>query len=97
VLLYVMLREEAHHRLYAHATWLRAAVLGAIEDFARGIRIDVASIEEQMRSVDPSSPDAMQEALAGGVFDPTTTPEQERAKERLELLLALVEGWVDEV
>jgi len=92
-----MLREEAHHRLYAHAPWLRGAVLGAIEDFARGIRIDVSSIEEQMRSIDPTNPEAMQEALSGGLFDPATTPEQERAKERLELLLALVEGWVDEV
>jgi len=97
VLLYVMLREDAHHRLYAHAPWLRGAVLGAIEDFARGIRIDVSSIEEQMRSIDPTNPEAMQEALSGGLFDPATTPEQERAKERLELLLALVEGWVDEV
>lgn len=97
VLLYVMLRESAHHRLYAHATWLRAAVLGAIEDFARGIRIDVGAIEEQMHSIDPSNPEAMQEALSGGLFDPVPTPEQERAKSRLELLLALVEGWVDEV
>lgn len=97
VLLYVMLREAAHHRLYAHATWLRGAVLGAIEDFARGIRIDVGSIEEQMRSIDPGNPEAMQEALSGGLFDPAPTPEQERAKERLELLLALIEGWVDEV
>lgn len=97
VVLYVMLRECAHHRLYAHAPWLRQAVLGAIEDFARGIRIDVGAIEEQMRSVDPSNPAAMQEALSGGLFDPQPTAEQERAKERLELLLALVEGWVDEV
>jgi len=50
-----------------------------------------------MRTIDPANPEAMQEALAGGLFEPTTTPEQERAKERLELLLALVEGWVDEV
>lgn len=97
VLLHVMLREAAHHRLYAHATWLRGAVLGAIGDFARGIKIDVTSIEEQMRSIDPTNPEAMQEALSGGLFDPAPTPEQERAKERLELLLALVEGWVDEV
>lgn len=96
-LLYVMLRECAHRRLYAHATWLRAAVLGAIEDFAQGIRIDLSSIEEQMRSIDPTRPDAMAEALSGGLFDPQPTPEQERAKDRLELLLALVEGWVDEV
>lgn len=97
VLLYVMLRECAHHRLYAHAPWLRAAVLGAVDDFGRGIRIDTAAIEEQMRSIDPSRPEAMQDALSGGLFEPQTTPEQERAKERLELLLALVEGWVDEV
>lgn len=97
VLLYVMLREAAHHRLYAHATWLRPAVLGAIEEFARGIRIDVGAIEEQMRSIDPTDPEAMQAALSGGLFEPAPTPEQERAKERLELLLALVEGWVDEI
>lgn len=97
VLLHVMLRECAHHRLYAHAPWLRDAVVGAVEDFARGIRIDMSAIEEQMRSVDPTDPSAMQEALSGGLFEPTTTPEQERAKERLEVLLALVEGWVDEV
>ncbi len=97
VLLYVMLRECAHHRLYAHAPWLRDAVLNAIGDFARGIKLDLGSIEEQMRSVDPMNPEAMSEALTGGLFDPQVTPEQERAKERLELLLALVEGWVDEV
>lgn len=97
VLLYVMLRECAHHRLHAHAPWLRAAVLGAVEDFARGIAIDVSAIEQQMRSIDPANPAAVQEALNGGLFEPQPTDDQERAKERLELLLALIEGWVDEV
>jgi putative hydrolase len=39
----------------------------------------------------------VQEALAGGMFEPRTTPEQQAALTRLETVLALVEGWVDEV
>src|SRR5690606_24400834 len=33
VLIYTMLREAAHLRLYAHATWLRPAIVGAIEEY----------------------------------------------------------------
>lgn len=97
VLLYVMLRESAHLRLFAHATWLRAALINAIEDFGRGMRVNVESIENRMQSIDPGNPEAIQEALAGGVFEPETTPEMQKARDRLELLLALIEGWVDEV
>jgi putative hydrolase len=35
--------------------------------------------------------------LAGGLFQPEETPEQQAALRRLETLLALVEGWVDTV
>src|SRR6202035_4821760 len=37
VRLYLALREAAHHRLFAHVPWLRAHLLGAVEDYARGI------------------------------------------------------------
>ncbi|MDN5854249.1 MAG: zinc-dependent metalloprotease [Actinomycetia bacterium] len=97
VTLYVVLRECAHHRLFAHAPWLRSRVIGAIEEFGRGTTIDVSRIEESMRNIDPSNPEAINEALAGGLFEPTRTPAQQAALDRLELLLALVEGWVDEV
>ena len=50
-----------------------------------------------MRSVDPSSPEAVQEALQSGMFEPEDTPQQQAALARLETLLALVEGWVDAV
>ena len=50
-----------------------------------------------MRSVDPSSPEAVQEALQSGMFEPEDTPAQKAALARLETLLALVEGWVDAV
>lgn len=97
VLLYVVLRECAHHRLFHHSPWLRSALVGAIEEYGRGTRIDVAAIEAQMRDIDPSNPDNIQDALAGGLFEPERTPDQQRALDRLETLLAFIEGWVDEV
>ena len=97
VLLYVVLRECAHHRLFNHATWLRAALVGAVEEFGRGTRIDLSSIESTMQGLDPSRPEEIAEAMQGGLFEPERTPEQQHAVERLETLLAFVEGWVDEV
>lgn len=97
VLLYVVLRECAHHRLFQHSPWLRSALVGAIEQYGRGTRIDVEAIESQMRGLDPSRPEDIQQALAGGLFEPERTPEQQRVLDRLETLLAFIEGWVDEV
>jgi putative hydrolase len=97
VLLYIVLRECAHHRLFQHSPWLRSALVGAIEEYGRGTRIDVSAIESQMRGLDPSRPEDIQEALSGGLFEPERTPDQQRALDRLETLLAFIEGWVDEV
>lgn len=97
VLLYVVLRECAHHRLFQHSPWLRSALVGTIEEYGRGTRIDVGAIESQMRDIDPNNIDSIQDALAGGLFEPERTPEQQRALVRLESLLAFIEGWVDEV
>jgi putative hydrolase len=97
VRLYLALREAAHARLIAGVPWLRSHLLGAVEEYARGITIDVEALEEAVRSVDPSDPEALQEALSSGLFEPQTTPQQQAALERLETALALVEGWIDEV
>lgn len=97
VLLYLALREAAHQRLFAGVPWLRQHLISAVEDFGRGVNIDTQGIEEQMRSIDPSNPMAIQEALQGGLFEPKRSPGQETALQRLETTLALVEGWVDEV
>jgi putative hydrolase len=97
VRLYLALREAAHHRLFAHAPWLRAHLVEAVAAYARGITVDPARLEEAMGSVDPTNPESMQQALAGGMFEPEDTPEQKAALQRLETALALVEGWVDEV
>jgi putative hydrolase len=97
VLLYLALREAAHQRLFAHVPWLRDHLISAVEDFGRGVTIDVSGIEESLGRLDPSNPEAIQEAINGGLFEPKKTPAQEAALTRLETTLALVEGWVDEV
>jgi putative hydrolase len=97
VRLYLALREAAHQRLFAHVPWLRQRLLDTIDEYARGITLDMSVIEEAVRGIDPTNPESMQEALSGGLFAPQQTPEQDAALRRLETLLALVEGWVDSV
>ncbi|PWD50312.1 zinc-dependent metalloprotease [Serinibacter arcticus] len=97
VLAFLAVRESAHARLYAHVPWLRAHILGLVEEYARGIRIDLERLEESVRTIDPSDPEALRSAISGGVFAPEVSPEQAGALERLETALALVEGWVEDV
>ncbi|WP_051451130.1 zinc-dependent metalloprotease [Actinospica robiniae] len=100
VRLYLALREAAYHRLFAHVPWLSARVLGAVEEYARGISVDEGRMEETMRSL--QSPEGManlQDILGenGLTFTAPDTPAQRAALTRLETLLALTEGWVDAV
>ncbi|MBI1759343.1 MAG: zinc-dependent metalloprotease [Actinobacteria bacterium] len=97
VRLYLALREAAHHRLFGHVPWLRQRLLDTVDAYARGITVDTSAIERAMAELDPTSPESLQQALAGGMFEPQTTPEQRSVLARLETLLALVEGWVDTV
>jgi putative hydrolase len=95
VRLFLALREAAHHRLFAHVPWLRARLLGAVEDYARGIAVDASALREAMPQIDPANPEALNELLSGAaVFQPEDTEQQKAALARLETLLALVEGWV---
>src|SRR5215475_5650138 len=98
VRLFLALREAAHHRLFAHVPWLRAHLLGAVEEYARGITVDASRLREAMPQIDPANPDALREALSGAaLFQPEDTPQQRAALSRLETALALVEGWVTTV
>jgi putative hydrolase len=95
VRLFLALREAAHHRLFAHVPWLRARLLGAVEDYARGITVDANALREAMPQIDPANPEALNEALTGAaLFQPEDTEQQKAALARLETVLALVEGWV---
>ncbi|MGP3927910.1 zinc-dependent metalloprotease [Streptomyces sp. 8N616] len=97
VRLYLALREAAHQRLFAHVPWLRSHLFGAVEGYARGIKVDTAKLEDVVGQLDPTHPEQLQEALQQGMFQPEDTPEQKAALARLETALALVEGWVDAV
>nr|WP_155351153.1 zinc-dependent metalloprotease [Acrocarpospora pleiomorpha] len=96
--LYLALREAAHHRLFQHVPWLSGHLLGAVEEYARGITVDVAALEDKLRAVDVSNPEQLQELLSGGdLLKPEETERQKAALVRLETALALVEGWVSTV
>ena len=98
VRLYLALREAAHQRLFAHVPWLRSHLLGAVEEYARGITVDLSGIEQAVQNLDLSNPAAIQEALGGEIqLQPEESPQQKAALARLETTLALVEGWVDTV
>src|SRR5579871_3190803 len=93
--LFLALREAAHQRLFAHVPWLRGHLLGAVEQYASGITVDMTRLQEAIPDVDITNPEALREALAGeGLFRPEDTPAQKAALVRLETALALVEGWV---
>lgn len=97
VYLYLALREAAHQRLYAHVPWLRTAVTTAVTTYASGITVNTDRIQESLQGIDMSNPEALQEVMSSGVFEPAETDEQKQALLRLETLLALIEGWVQDV
>lgn len=100
IMTFLAAREAAHHRLFSHVPWLSSQLLGAVEAYAMGMKIDMSGIEELARDFNPatlSDPAAIENLLGQGVFEPQATPAQTQALERLETLLALIEGWVQVV
>jgi putative hydrolase len=100
ILTFLAAREAAHHRLFSHVPWLASQLLSAVEAFAKGMKIDMSGIEEFAAGFNPASltdPSQMEQLLNQGIFEPKSTPEQTAALDRLETLLALIEGWVDTV
>jgi putative hydrolase len=103
VTIYLSLREAAASRLFANSTWLQNYIKDLITAYGKGISIDVESItrqaEEAMASgdIDMNNPQAINLALNAGLFTPQQTPAQELALTRLEMTLALIEGWIDHV
>lgn len=100
ILTFLAAREAAHHRLFSHVPWLSSQLLNAVEAFAKGMKIDMSGLEELAQGLNPAAltdPSQMEQLLSQGMFEPKATPEQTAALERLETLLALIEGWVHTV
>ena len=100
IMTFLAAREAAHHRLFSHVPWLASQLMNTVEAYAKGIKIDMSGIEELAPGFNPASmadPSPMEQLLNQGIFEPKATPEQTAALERLETLLALIEGWVQTV
>ena len=94
---YIALREAAHVRLFSAVPWLPGHLHNLIERYAAGITIDLEALDEAVRDVGFDRPQQLQEALTHGIFAPHHTDEQRETLESIETLLALIEGWVQEV
>lgn len=102
VRIYLAVREGARQRLFAHVGWLVPQMLALLEHYAREITIDVGAITStievsDLSSLTPERLAELSEQLQGRLFSPTQSDLQLEILARLETLLALVEGWVDEV
>lgn len=92
---YLAVREAAAQRLFHAAPWIAARIRDAVAEYARDVRIDTEHLQELMSDIDMTDPAAMQQAMQQGVLELPTTPGQTAALSRVEVLLALIEGWVD--
>ena len=105
VFIFHALRESAVARLFAHNPWLVSYIQSTIAEYGRGIRIDLEAIqrqaEEAMNGFDPSQPMNNQInlniELNNGIFSPEESPQQKAALAKLETVLALIDGWSDDV
>ncbi|MGL4832136.1 MAG: zinc-dependent metalloprotease, partial [Propionibacteriaceae bacterium] len=98
--MFLTLRELARQRLFSSVAWLAPQLLAYVEHYAREITIDSSALEDAVGSIEELNAEGLQElslTINGKLFDPAKTPEQREILERLETLLALVEGWVDQV
>ncbi|MCI1787933.1 MAG: zinc-dependent metalloprotease [Actinomyces sp.] len=94
---FMAVRECAHQRLFASVPWLSHDLVRAVENYSSEIAIDTDAIADAAREINPTDPASLDSALSRGVFSPEPTSRQQAALERLETLLALVEGWVEVV
>jgi len=105
VFIFHALRESAVARLFANNPWLVSYIQSTITEYGRGIRIDLDAIqrqaEEAMNNFDPSQPMNNQinlnVELNNGIFSPEESPQQKAALAKLETVLALIDGWSDDV
>src|ERR1700712_4580263 len=54
IVTFLAAREAAHHRLFGHVPWLSSQLLGAVEAYAKGMKIDMSGIEELGRGFNPA-------------------------------------------
>ena len=107
VFIFHALREGAVARLFAHNPWLVSYIQSAVVEYGKGIHIDIDAIQRQAQEafegMQANMPEGAGEgeaisfALDNGIFTPEESPAQKSALLKLETVLALIDGWTDEV
>ena len=96
VLHYLALREQASARLFTHTPWLSDAITDSVKAYSAGIHVNIEKVQGDFEQLS-GNPEAINEAIQNGLFAPEESEAQRLALKRLESLIALVEGWIDEV
>ena len=98
------LREAAVARLFAHNPWIVSYIRTSIIEYGKGINIDMDAVQEQAQRAmesdvgfDPTKPESFAMALNDGIFTPQESAAQRAALTKLETVLALIDGWSEEV
>ncbi len=100
VVLYHALREAARQRLFGSVGWVGPQLVALVLHYAREITVDPEAFEQSIGEMMGSSPDdlaRLSDELGRTLFSPAKSQVQLEILGRLETLLALVEGWVDDV
>ena len=97
VLIYLATRELALASLYASNKWLSDHIVTQVREFAAGLKVDVEEIQNLAESLDPTDQESINQIMQAGSLITQRTQEQEDALARIELMLALIEGWADHV
>ena len=99
LLLYCSVREVARQRLFLEIGWIAPQIIALVQHYAREMRVDPDAIASAMEDAVLSAEtiDAFQTGFSTIFFAPEQSEEQRQILERLSTLLALVEGWVDDV
>ncbi len=103
VFIFHALREGAVARLFAHNPWLVSYIQSAVVEYGKGIHIDIDAIQRQAQGAfegmqeGAGEGEAISFALDNGIFTPEESPAQKSALLKLETVLALIDGWTDEV
>lgn len=97
VRIYLAVRELAHARLFKQARWLRDHVVSQIVNYASQIEIDDSALQQLAEVGELTDVDEVRELFESQAFLSPKTQDQEAALERIETMLALIEGWVEAV
>lgn len=95
LIIYLAIRELAISSLFYSNRYLADQIITQVIEFASGLKVELDGIQEMMQQVDPNDPESVNRILEANGSFASKTPEQEIALERIETLLALVEGFAD--